>query len=79
MPEMIDAEKESVMDKNDFDAVLNGWNITCESERWSIKSLLFREYGEHFTREDVMNFLEHTYRKPADNDRLPIRLRRQEH
>lgn len=53
------------MDRKALDIILNSWKIRDESERWSLISMFVRHYGEEFTREDFIAFLESVYQTPA--------------
>ncbi len=53
------------MDRKALDTILNNWKIRDESERWSLISMFVRHYGDEFSREDFIAFLESVYQTPA--------------
>ncbi len=60
-------------------SVLEIWRSTEESEKKSTLAEFIKLHGEHYSKEDLLNYLEKKYRARLSPYTLPITTRSQEH
>jgi len=60
-------------------SVLNLWRSTEETERKQIIGRYIQKYGEHYTHDEFLTYLEKKYRSRISPYTLPITSREQEY
>jgi len=60
-------------------SVLNLWRSTEETEQKKIIGRYIQKYGEHYTHDEFLTYLEKKYRSRISPYTLPINSREQEY
>ena len=60
-------------------SVIKLWKNTEESERKKVLQEFIRKHGEHYTHDELLNYLEKKYRSRLSPYTLPISSKEQEH
>jgi deoxyribodipyrimidine photolyase len=55
------------------------WKTTEESEKKKVLQEFISEHGEHYTHDELLNYLEKKYRSRLSPYTLPISSKEQEH
>ena len=60
-------------------SVIKLWKKTEESEKKKVLQEFISEHGEHYTHDELLNYLEKKYRSRLSPYTLPISSKEQEH
>ena len=60
-------------------SVIKLWKKTEESEKKKVLREFISEHGEHYTHDELLNYLEKKYRSRLSPYTLPISSKEQEH
>ena len=60
-------------------SVIELWKKTEESEKKKVLQEFIRTHGEHYSHDDLLNYLEKKYRSRLSPYTLPVSSKEQEH